>query len=38
MYVVHGEDESSAELRDRLDEDLDLCAVVPRHLERVRLD
>ena len=38
VYVVHGEGESSAELRDRLDQDLDLCAVVPRHLERVRLD
>jgi metallo-beta-lactamase family protein len=38
VYVVHGEGDSSAELRDRLDQDLDLCAVVPRHLERVRLD
>lgn len=38
VYVVHGEEESSAALRDRLDEELDLCAVVPRHLERVRLD
>jgi metallo-beta-lactamase family protein len=38
VYVVHGEDESSAALRDRLQGELDLCAVVPRHLERVRLD
>lgn len=38
VYIVHGEEESSAALRDRLDEELDLCAVVPRHLERVRLD
>lgn len=38
VYVVHGEDESSAALRQRLDDELDLCAVVPRHLERVRLD
>ena len=38
VYVVHGEAESSAALRDRLDEDLDLVGVVPRHLERVRLD
>jgi metallo-beta-lactamase family protein len=38
VYVVHGEGDASAELRDHLDQDLDLCAVVPRHLERVRLD
>lgn len=38
VYVVHGEAESSVALRDRLDEDLDLVGVVPRHLERVRLD
>jgi metallo-beta-lactamase family protein len=38
VYVVHGEDESAAELRGRLEDDLDLCSVVARHLERVRLD
>lgn len=38
VYVVHGEPESSAALRDRIEDELDLCTVVPRHLERVRLD
>lgn len=38
VYVVHGEDESAAELRRHLEEDLDLVGVVARHLERVRLD
>jgi metallo-beta-lactamase family protein len=38
VHVVHGEAESAAELRDRLEHELDLCASVPRHLERVRLD
>lgn len=38
VYVVHGEDESAAELRGHLEDDLDLCSVVARHLERVRLD
>ena len=38
VYVVHGEQESSDELSRRIDEDLELCSAVPRHLERVRLD
>ena len=38
VYVVHGEGESSAELHRIIDEELDLACVVPRHLERVRLD
>jgi metallo-beta-lactamase family protein len=38
VYVVHGEGEASAALRDRLEDELDVCAAVPRHLERVRLD
>ena len=38
VYVVHGEQESSDELSRRIDQDLDLCSAVPRHLERVRLD
>jgi metallo-beta-lactamase family protein len=38
VYVVHGEDESAAELRRHLEDDLDLVGVVARHLERERLD
>lgn len=37
-YVVHGEPDASATIRDRLDEELGWVAVVPRHGERVRLD
>lgn len=38
VYVVHGEAAGSAALARRLEEDLGLCAVVPRLGERVRLD
>ena len=37
-YVVHGEPAASAALADRLRESRGWTAVVPRHLERVRLD
>jgi len=37
-YVVHGEPAASAALADRLRECRGWTAVVPRHLERVRLD
>jgi metallo-beta-lactamase family protein len=35
VYVVHGEPEASAELRDRIEKELGWCAVVPRSGERV---
>jgi metallo-beta-lactamase family protein len=38
VYVVHGEPEASATLADRIVDELDWPAVVPRHGERVRLD
>lgn len=38
VYLVHGEKESAAALQTRIEDELDLCTVVPRHLERVRLD
>jgi metallo-beta-lactamase family protein len=37
-YVVHGEPEASASLRDRIDAELGWTAVVPSLGERVRLD
>jgi len=37
-FVVHGEPEASATLRDRLAAELSWMAVVPSHGERVRLD
>lgn len=37
-FVVHGGPEASAALRDRLDHELDWNAVVPRYLERVRIE
>jgi metallo-beta-lactamase family protein len=37
-YVVHGEPAASTTLARRLGDDLGWLAVVPRHLERVRLD
>ncbi len=38
VYVVHGEPEASSALASRVRGELDWCAVVPRHGERVRLD
>lgn len=38
VYVVHGEPAASAALARRLEDELGLCAVVPRTGERVRLD
>lgn len=38
VYVVHGEQAGSAALARRIEDDLGLCAVVPRLGERVRLD
>lgn len=38
VYVVHGEPRSSRALADRIRDELDWCAVVPRYAERVRLD
>jgi len=38
VYVVHGEPHASAALARRLEDDLGVCAVVPRLGERVRLD
>jgi metallo-beta-lactamase family protein len=37
VYVVHGEPDSAQALADRVAEELDWCAVVPRFRERVRL-
>jgi metallo-beta-lactamase family protein len=37
-YVVHGEPQAAAALRQRIDDDLGWVCVVPEHLERVRLD
>jgi metallo-beta-lactamase family protein len=37
-FVVHGEPGASSALARRLRDDLDWNAVVPRHLEQVRLD
>lgn len=37
-FVVHGEPEAADALRDRIEEELGWSAVVPSHLERVRLD
>jgi metallo-beta-lactamase family protein len=36
-YVVHGEEDASRALADRLADELGWNAVVPRYLERVRL-
>jgi metallo-beta-lactamase family protein len=38
VYVVHGEPEASLALHDAIEDRLDITAVVPRNLERVRLD
>jgi metallo-beta-lactamase family protein len=38
VYVVHGEARASAALAHRLEDELGVCAVVPRLGERVRLD
>jgi metallo-beta-lactamase family protein len=38
VRVVHGEPDASSSLREQLERHLDVLAVVPRHLERVRLD
>lgn len=38
VYVVHGESAASATLARRIEDELDLCAVVPRLGEQVRLD
>ncbi len=37
-FVVHGEPEASSTLAGRIETELDLLAVVPRHGERVRID
>lgn len=36
-YLVHGEPDASSALHDAIEDCLDWEAVVPRHLERVRL-
>ena len=36
-YLVHGEPDAASALHDAIEDDLDWEAVVPRHLERVRL-
>lgn len=38
VYVVHGEPRASEALAQRIRDELDWCAVVPRFQERVRLD
>jgi metallo-beta-lactamase family protein len=38
VYLVHGEPEASEALRDTIEGATEQLAVVPRHLERVRLD
>lgn len=38
VHVVHGEPGAAASLRDVLEQRLDVLSVVPRQLERVRLD
>ncbi len=38
VYCVHGEPDASAALRDRIVDELDWVAVVPKYRERVRLD
>ena len=37
-FVVHGEPEASATLAQRIEAELDVLAVVPRHGERIRID
>jgi metallo-beta-lactamase family protein len=37
-YLVHGESSGSETLRESIDAELDWTAVVPRPMERVRLD
>ncbi len=37
-YLVHGEPEAARTLAGRIGDELDLLAVVPRHLENVRVD
>jgi metallo-beta-lactamase family protein len=37
-FVVHGEPEASSALARRIEAELDLLAVVPRHGERIRID
>jgi metallo-beta-lactamase family protein len=38
VYIVHGEPHASLALQERIEEELGWPAVVPRHLEGVRLD
>lgn len=38
VYVVHGEPEASAALRERIESQLGWCAVVPHYRERVLVD
>lgn len=38
VYVVHGDPDASAALASRIEDELDLCAVVPTLGERVRVD
>jgi metallo-beta-lactamase family protein len=38
IYVVHGDPEAAAALRTAISRELSIDAVVPRHLEQVRLD
>jgi metallo-beta-lactamase family protein len=38
VYVVHGEPRASTALRQAIDAELGWSAVVPRHLERIRVD
>lgn len=37
-FVVHGEQEASSALAQRIETELDVLAVVPRHGERIRID
>ena len=37
-FVVHGEPEASSSLAQRIEAELDVLAVVPRHGERIRID
>jgi metallo-beta-lactamase family protein len=38
LYIVHGEPHASAALQARIEDELGWPAVIPHHLERVRLD
>jgi metallo-beta-lactamase family protein len=37
IYLVHGEPSGAEELHDAIEAELDVAAVVPTYLERVRL-